>query len=413
MKEKHTLLAALLAATLTIANCTSNATILNDTATALNPTTTATGSGSTNAELAKKLRSIWIVGGTKTSGSITAAIGTGAFAGDLDYYDPQTNTWGTVSSGSWTGTYTPKLAAAYAGYNGKIYVIGGFTEGTTGTTNTATVQIYDIATNAWSTGASLGSNLAAAGYTRVGTKVYLLNGTSANLPTTAFASVLTLNIYDISSNSWTTGTNLSVTGTEVCATNDGYAVYKASGKSAATTPGVSTTSWQFVNIQSSPTSNMLFGTSATATASTAASCVYLPASGNTAGRLLVIGGYTPTITGSATTAVMTPMGGVTAAPPPTTAVQANSFPHSGPFSQVTTLPTGVAYTAAVYTSSGIFVFGGNTAVPIATGTPSAPSNTVYASHPTYLGFYDTLPLTTTSIPTMPTARWGHGAVLVQ
>ncbi|MFO1479323.1 MAG: hypothetical protein U1F40_03875 [Turneriella sp.] len=403
---KYGLLSALLSVIVLLSNCTANSTVLSDTAASLNPSTSSTNTSTSNDELTIKLRSIWLVGGTKTAGTPAVATAAGAFAGDLDYYDPTTNTWGTVTSATWTGTYAPKLKAAVAGYNGKIYVLGGFAEGGA---NSGTVQIYDIATNAWSTGTALGTNLAVTAYTRVGTKIYMLNGTAAATATTAFASILTLNIYDISNNAWTTGTNVSVTGVEGCAMNDGYSLYKVSGKSAAATVGVSTTSYQYVNIQSSPTTNLLFGAGATATASTAAACVWLPGTSSIPPKILMIGGYTA-ITGS--TGNMTPLLGTTTMTPSAN-VQSSSFPHSGAFSTIGTIPAATAYAAAVYTSSGIYFFGGNTSAAAASAASSAPTNAVYASHPTLLFFQATQPLSTTSIPVMPTARWGHGAVTVQ
>ncbi|MBX3723469.1 MAG: hypothetical protein KF713_16620 [Turneriella sp.] len=402
MKNKIIGISLLLA--ITAMHCTTNSTLLSDTAASLSPSTTSAATSST--DLTVKLRSIWLVGGTKTAGTPAVATAVGAFAGNLDYYDPTTNTWATITSASWTGTYTPKLAAAVAGYNGKIYVLGGFAEGGA---NSGTVQIYDIATSAWSAGTALGTNLAVTAATRVGTKIYMLNGTAAATATTAFASILTLNIYDIANDSWTTGANVSVTGVEGCAANDGFAIYKVSGKSAAATVGVSTTSYQYVNISGSPTTNLLFGAGATATAVTAAACVWLPETSTIPAKLLMLGGYS-TITGS--TGNLTPLLGTTTMTP-SALVQSSSFPHSGPFSSIGTLPTATAYGAAVYTSSGVFFFGGNTSSAAAAAASSAPSTTVYASHPTLLFFQATLPLSTTAIPVMPTARWGHGAVVVQ
>jgi hypothetical protein len=416
MYKKLSLLNVALA--LMLAQCTANSTLLDDTAKSLapQPTNSAAGGTTGNAELAKKLRSIWLVGGTKTAGTPTVATATGAFAADLDYYDPVTNTWGTVTAGSWTGTYTPKLGAAVAGYNGKIYVLGGYAEGGA---NSGTVQIYDIATNAWTAGTALGTNLASGGATRVGTKIYILNGTAAATATTAFAAITTLNIYDIATDSWSTGANLAVAGTETCAMNDGYALYKVSGKTAGATIGASATSYQSVNISVSPTVNLLFGAGTTTgtTVVTAAACVYVPASGSTGPRILMLGGYS-TITGS--TGNVTPLANTTGGTPamtPSALIQASAYPFSGPFSSIGTLPTATAYGAAVYTSSGIYFFGGNTSSTppgtSGTGASSAPTNAVYASHPSLLFFQATLPLSTTPIPPMPTARWGHGAVLVQ
>lgn len=404
---KYLFTALTLAAAMLMANCTANSTLLGDTATSLSPATTSTTS-SADEVLAKKLRSIWMVGGTKTAGAPAVATAAAAFAGDLDYYDPTTNTWTTITSAGWTGTYTPKLAAAVAGYNGKIYVLGGFAEGGA---NSGAVQIYDIATSVWTAGTALGTNLAVTAVTRVGTKIYLLNGSNnATATTAAYGSLTTLNIYDIANNAWSTGTALSVTGTEGCATNDGYAIFKVSGKSTtAATPGVSTTSYQSVNVQVSPTVNSLFGTGATATAVVAAACVWLPGTSTIPPKILMLGGYTAI---TASNSAMTPLVATTTMTPSAN-VQSTSFPYSGAFSTIGTIPTATAYGAAVYTSSGVFFFGGNTSAAAAALASSAPTNVVYASHPTLLFFQATQPLSTTAIPVMPTARWGHGAVVVQ
>lgn len=77
----------------------------------------------------------------------------------------------------------------------KIYNIAGF--GTSGLTNTN--RIYDIPTNTWTTGAPLPTVLSDHATAYSNGKIYVAAGYNGSLP------VNTLYIYDITSNSWTTG----------------------------------------------------------------------------------------------------------------------------------------------------------------------------------------------------------------
>ena len=78
-------------------------------------------------------------------------------------------------------------------WNGKIYIPGGFTDAAVHTTELA---IYDIATNTWSTGAPLpatqtGTNVA------FNNKIYNFGGNPGPQTTTT--------IYDIATNTWSAG----------------------------------------------------------------------------------------------------------------------------------------------------------------------------------------------------------------
>ena len=73
---------------------------------------------------------------------------------------------------------TARLGAAGAVFNGKLYVFGGWN----GTQNLASVEVYDPATNVWTTLASMPTprQLSAAGV--VAGIVYIAGGYSATSP---------------------------------------------------------------------------------------------------------------------------------------------------------------------------------------------------------------------------------------
>ncbi|HNL11821.1 MAG TPA: hypothetical protein PKM44_15000, partial [Turneriella sp.] len=83
----------LLGLTLAAANCTTNSTLLSDTAASLGGASSASGSGTSTTTSGSKL---WVVGGT--SGALSAALST------VLSYSPDTNAWTTETT---SGTYTP------------------------------------------------------------------------------------------------------------------------------------------------------------------------------------------------------------------------------------------------------------------------------------------------------------------
>ena len=66
--------------------------------------------------------------------------------GDLDVYDPVTNSWSSLAP-----MPNPRLLVAVTALNGKLYVFGGRTGGLNSTV-VADVDVYDPATNTWSAG---------------------------------------------------------------------------------------------------------------------------------------------------------------------------------------------------------------------------------------------------------------------
>src|SRR6266852_1577569 len=77
-------------------------------------------------------------------GGCTGAASAPSFTGEVDMYDPQTNTWTTLPS-----TMTTARASLVAGHSGdKVYTIGGTTDGVS-VSNVN--EVYDIPSGTWST----------------------------------------------------------------------------------------------------------------------------------------------------------------------------------------------------------------------------------------------------------------------
>jgi hypothetical protein len=110
-------------------------------------------------------------------------------------------------------------------WNGKIYVPGGYN----GTAHLTENTIYDIASNTWSTGAALpaaqtGTNVA------FNNKIYNFGGNPG--------PQATVTIYDIATNTWSAGAAMPVATTYGRAVASGGFAYYAGGIAAATTNAV-------------------------------------------------------------------------------------------------------------------------------------------------------------------------------
>jgi hypothetical protein len=166
------------------------------------------------------------------NGAVTAAgkpnhgTGYGACNVDDDVYFAGGNGGGSVlvsryRDDTWTAlTVTPARCdiAALTHYNGKLYMCGQYQN----VTYVATTRIYDIATNAWSTGLDRPTVMARSAQVELGGKIYCFGGI-----TTAGAYSVKLEIYDIAGNTWAAGANLPSTPTAVplSATTDGTDIY--------------------------------------------------------------------------------------------------------------------------------------------------------------------------------------------
>lgn len=406
---------------LLVAHCTQNATLLGDTAQTLQGSAAGAGSSGGDPLLAKKLRSIWIVGGSSATGAAANppayAVAVGAYATRLDYYDPATNEWGSILSTEWTGTYTPVLMGCYAGYNGKIFVAGGLQENNTFNSSAPTnlTQIYDIATNTWSTGANMPAAVSAAACAKQGQYLYVTGGSTGN------ANAFTLNTagniimrYDMAANSWSStaagaapaAPAAATATTEACMSSDGFSLYKVNGKTAAATLGA-VASFAAYNVFAGAYGNITF--QAPAPLRVGASCVFLPATADQPARYMSIGGLGgANITGNTTAiSIFSNSGGST----PLNGTYVVYAPYNTAAVAGTNLPAARSHGAAVVSGSSMYYFGGNSGSG-ATANPT-PNNNVYAANIELPFWTNKIPYTTTSIPTMPVARWGHGAVTVQ
>ncbi len=131
-------------------------------------------------------------------------------------FDPATNTWSNVAP-----LPTAVSQAATGAANGKIFVVGGFTGGSSVTN---ILQIYDIATNTWSTGASIPTPaVEAAASAVVNGKFYVMGGDDFN------NGLNTTFIYDIATNVWTTGATLPDMRTNLYGTVSGGMIYVYGG----------------------------------------------------------------------------------------------------------------------------------------------------------------------------------------
>jgi N-acetylneuraminic acid mutarotase len=131
-------------------------------------------------------------------GRIYLAGGGGNYSGlkaETDIFDPATNSW-TV------GANIPTMRGAVAGaaVGGKLYVAGGLI----GVTRVATLEAYDPATNSWATLASMPTARAAATALAVNGKLWVVGG-STNNPDYAASLTNVVEIYDPATDTWTTG----------------------------------------------------------------------------------------------------------------------------------------------------------------------------------------------------------------
>ena len=169
---------------------------------------------------------------------------TGTYLNDLWRWDPSTQTWTQLAN---MPTGKQNIQGAY--WNGKIYVPGGYI-GSHITEN----AIYDIATNTWTTGAPLpaaqtGTNVA------FNNRIYNFGGNPGPQTTTT--------IYDITLNTWLPGAPMPVATTYGRAAVAGSFAYYVGGIAAATTNAVhrydlTTGTWTTMNpLQTARTSEEL------------------------------------------------------------------------------------------------------------------------------------------------------------
>ena len=122
----------------------------------------------------------------------------GYYVMDFNIYDIATNSWSL-------GAPLPRSVEGgiMAGWDGKIYLIGGDDDFYPGSGVSDEVNIYDIATNTWiGNGAPMPVGISNGGFVQLGTSVYVVGGWWPSAP--GSNSNLTLR-YDIESDTWETG----------------------------------------------------------------------------------------------------------------------------------------------------------------------------------------------------------------
>src|SRR5216684_3674923 len=115
-------------------------------------------------------------------GGCTGTASAPSFTGEVDMYDPQTNTWTTLPS-----IMTTARASLVAGHSGdKVYTIGGTTDGVS-VSNVN--EVYDIPSGTWSTNtATMTTARQEAGVSSHGGKIYVVGGSTASFGTSTAAN---------------------------------------------------------------------------------------------------------------------------------------------------------------------------------------------------------------------------------
>lgn len=132
---------------------------------------------------------IYMIGGTPN----------GYASSIVDYiysYNPNTNTWNTSLNSMATGRAW--IQGAY--WNGKIYVVAGLTRYSTITNS---CEVYDIASNTWSSFSSIPQSRLGHGSVAHNGNIYIIGGSDG-----ASTGYTTVYRYNISGNSWTQATSL-------------------------------------------------------------------------------------------------------------------------------------------------------------------------------------------------------------
>lgn len=389
--------------------CTQNATLLGDAAAALNPQATGDATGGVSASSTNESR-LWVVGGT--SGALSSALSS------VVYYSPSTNTWTTATT---SGTYTPVSFAAYAKYGRKIYVFGGFNSA--GAVQNL-IQILDTETLTWSTSsATLPSAMAHGTAVVVGSRILVLGGTSVNAATAWAVSTLNA-LYDPAADTITAQTALGATtgqGSDKCAVADGSIVIHNTARTAATT--ITAATQQFLLLAglspATPTTTTM-GTGFT-NRSGVGCILYSPGGPGNVNFILAIGGLTANTgnTGGFVGGANNSAGGAgtLTAWTSVTTVQALAAPYTGAWATGIPLPVATSFPGVAILNNVLYVVGGNTGTAAAqniqaTANVYAAALTPNGASPPVLAWASNVPGTSTALPPLPAARWGHGVLVV-
>ncbi|MGD0203267.1 MAG: kelch repeat-containing protein [Candidatus Bathyarchaeia archaeon] len=138
---------------------------------------------------------IYVIGG---------AVGNG-YVGNNEVYDPGTNTWETKAS-----MPTPRADLSASVVNGKIYLIGG--EGYSSISpyysETNVNEIYNPATNTWTTGTPIPTAVYGYASTVIDGKIHIIGGSQVSSLQGSSIYVNSNQVYDPQNDTWSLGANL-------------------------------------------------------------------------------------------------------------------------------------------------------------------------------------------------------------
>jgi N-acetylneuraminic acid mutarotase len=139
---------------------------------------------------------IYCIGGT---------VGNNEFVGNNEVYDPSTDTWQTEAS-----MPTPRADLSASVVNGKIYLIGGevYSNTSPNYVETNVNEVYNPATNTWSTAAPIPSAVYGYASAVIDGKIYVIGGSKSSGTAGTYAFVNSNQVYDPQTNSWSLGANL-------------------------------------------------------------------------------------------------------------------------------------------------------------------------------------------------------------
>ncbi len=120
----------------------------------------------------------------------------------------------------------PRREFATAMLNGRVYVLGGgdTQAGTIPAPATATVQVYDPATNAWTSGTDMPTAVYNHAAAALGGKIYVVGGRTDHAP-----GIATLQVYDPVAGTWSTAADLPASVDGLAATAAGGLLYALGG----------------------------------------------------------------------------------------------------------------------------------------------------------------------------------------
>jgi N-acetylneuraminic acid mutarotase len=129
--------------------------------------------------------------------------GKSLITGANEMYDPATDTWTTKIS-----MPTPRTSMQANTVNGKIYVVSGLVDNLapSGPALTNVTEVYDPSTNVWTTAEQIPTPVFSYASAALDGKIYVAGGEKQAGEQSPFTSAL--QIYDVATNSWSTGKSL-------------------------------------------------------------------------------------------------------------------------------------------------------------------------------------------------------------